>query len=196
MTKQRTYHLIESKHVFQITLIVVVLTIAGVYFWGLGRHNTFFENSIISTTILSIAFFLFITIGLYKGVKLRDNLGKIVDRFKGVGHPDVSSSLSTGGGIDVGEGLAGILLSIVLWILIAIALSVVMWIFSNVLVIAILAFIAMLYWIFFRALRLVFKNSNKSKGRLLESLKWALVYTLIYNFWIYGIFLMTHYLKD
>lgn len=196
MTKQRTYHLIESKHVFQITLIVVFLTIAGVYFWGLGRHNTFFENSIISTTILSIAFFLFITIGLYKGVKLRDNLGKIVDRFKEVGHPDVSSSLSTGGGIDVGEGLAGILLSIVLWILIAIALSVVMWIFSNVLVIAILAFIAMLYWIFFRALRLVFKNSNKSKGRLLESLKWALVYTLIYNFWIYGILLMTHYLKD
>ena len=193
MKKTKTYRLIESKDVFKISLIVTALTILGVYFWGLGQHNTFFENSIISTTILSIAFFSFITIGLFNGVKLKDNLGEIIDKFKKIDTSNVDFASS--GPIDVGEGIAGIILSIVLWIVMAIVFAIALWIFSNVLVIVILTFIAMLYWVFFRALRLVFKNSNKSKGDLLESMKWGFTYTILYNFWIYGIFILTAYLK-
>jgi hypothetical protein len=196
MRKPKTYILIESKSVFKISLIVIALTILGVYFWGLGRHNTFFENSIISTTILSIAFFSFITIGLFKGVKLKDNLGKVVDKFKTIDTSDFSSNLASSGPIEVGEGIAGIIFSILLWIVMAIVLAIALWIFSNVLVVAILTFIAMLYWVFFRALRLVFKNSNKSKGDLIESIKWGFTYTILYNFWIYGIFIVTTYLKQ
>ena len=187
--KTRTYRLIESKSVFTISLIVIGLTILAVYFWGLGQHNTFFENSIISTTILSIAFFTFITVGLYNGVKLKDNLGRIVDNFKMVDTSNLSSNITSMEPIEVGEGLGGIILSILLWILIAIAFSVALWIFSNVLIVVILTFIAMLYWVFFRALRLVFKNSNRSKGALIESMKWGFTYTVLYNFWIYGIFI-------
>ena len=194
--KNRTYRLIESKSVFTISLFVMGLTILAVYFWGLGRHNTFFENSIISTTILSIAFFSFITVGLYNGVKLKDNLGRIVDKFKMVDTSHLSSNIDSMEPIDVGEGLGGIILSILLWILIAIAFSVALWIFSNVFIVVILAFIAMLYWVFFRALRLVFKNSNRSKGALIESMKWGFTYTVLYNFWIYGIFILTNYLKQ
>ena len=178
------------------TYSVIALTILGVYFWGLGRHNTFFENSIISTTILSIAFFSFITIGLFKGVKLKDNLGKVVDKFKTIDTSDFSSNLASSAPIEVGEGMAGIIFSILLWIVMAIVLAIALWIFSNVLVVAILTFIAMLYWLFFRALRLVFKNSNKSKGDLIESMKWGFTYTILYNFWIYGIFIVTTYLKQ
>jgi hypothetical protein len=195
MKRPKTYRLIESKDVFKISLIVTVLTVLGVYFWGLGRHNTFFENSIISTTILSLAFFSFITIGLFNGVKLKDNLGQIVDKFKTVDTSSISPDLASSGPIDVGEGIAGIIIGILLWIVMAIVLSIALWIFSNVLVIAILTFIAMLYWVFFRALRLVFKNSNKSKGDLMESIKWGFTYTILYNFWIYGIFILTTYLK-
>lgn len=180
---------------FKISLLVIILTIAGVYFWGLGRHNNFFENSIISTTILSITFFLFITIGLYNGVKLRDDLGRIVDKFRTAETPDVTPGINFEGPVEVGEGFAGIILSIVLWILMAIVFSIALWIFSNVLVVVILTFIAMFYWVFFRALRLVFKNSNKSKGNLLESVKWGVTYTVLYNFWIYGIFILTNYFK-
>lgn len=194
MRKPKTYRLIESKNVFVISLIVAALTILGVYFWGLGQHNTFFENSIIATTILSIAFFSFITIGLYNGIKLKDNLGLIVDKFKGVETPDIST-VDSSGPIDVGDGIAGIVIGILLWIVVAIAFSVALWVFSNVLVIAVLTFVAMLYWVFFRALRLVFKNSNKSKGDLIESMKWGFTYTILYNFWIYGIFILTTYLK-
>ena len=195
MRKPKTYKLIESKDVFKITLIVTALTILGVYFWGLGQHNTFFENSIISTTILSIAFFSFIIIGLFNGVKLKDNLGKIVDKYKAIDPTDISSNLTPSDPIDVGEGIAGVILSILLWIVMAIVFAIALWIFSNVLVIAVLTFIAMLYWVFFRALRLVFKNSNRSKGDLLESMKWGFTCTMLYNFWIYGIFILTTYLK-
>jgi ABC-type multidrug transport system fused ATPase/permease subunit len=192
MRANRTYKLIGTKDVFTISLIVATLTVLGVYFGGLGRHATFFENSIISTTVLSIAFFSFITIGLFNGIKLKDNLGQIVDRFKSVDTSNVSSALSSGP-LDVGDGIAGIILSVLLWIVMAVVFSIALWIFSNVVVVAVLTFISMLYWVFFRALRLVFKNSNRSKGDLLESMKWGLTYTLIYNFWIYGICFLTSY---
>lgn len=97
--------------------------------------------------------------------------------------------------VDIGEGIVGAVLSIILWILLAVCFSLVLWIFGNILFIVILVFIAMLYWIFFRALRLVFKNSNRAKGSLLESIKWGVVYTTLYNFWIYGIFYITSFLQ-
>lgn len=65
------YKILNSKNIFIITLIVIPLTIISVWFFGLGNHSSFFENSLLSTTILSIAFFLFITIGLFKGIKLK-----------------------------------------------------------------------------------------------------------------------------
>lgn len=195
MKGPKIYQLIGTKEVFTISLIVTLLTILGVYFWGLGQHNTFFENSIISTTILSIAFFSFVTIGLYNGIKLKDDIGQIIDKFKTVDTSNVSSSLTPTEPVVVGEGIGGVILSTLLWILMAIVFSVALWIFTNILIITVLLFIAMLYWIFFRALRLVFKNSNRSKGDLMESIKSGLIYTILYNFWIYGIFFLTMYLK-
>jgi hypothetical protein len=197
--RPRTYQLIESKTVFKISLLVALLTIIGVYFWGLGRHNTFFENSIISTTILSIAFFFFITIGLYRGVKLKDNLGQITsEKISGADMLDLTPQTTHHGDgfdIDVGDGIEGIIAAILLWILWAILVAVTLWVFSNVILIVIATFAAMLYWIFFRAMRLVFKNSNKSKGDIWESIKYGLTYTFLYNFWIYGVFMLTEYFK-
>jgi hypothetical protein len=193
--KVKTHRLIESKSVFRISLLVIALTIVGVYFWGVGKHNTFFENSIISTSILSIAFFLFITIGLFKGMKLKDNLGQIIDSYKVVDTSNISGNLMSSGSVVEGDGIGGVVLSILLWIMMAIVLAVALWIFSNVLAVVVLIFAAMLYWVFFRALRLVFKNSNKSKGNLIESIKYGLAYTFLYNFWIFGIFILTEYFK-
>jgi hypothetical protein len=193
----RTYTLIDSKKVFTISLVVAALTILGVYFWGLGIHRTFFENSILSTTILSIAFCSFITIGLYKGVKMKDSIGNVTDRLEAFKVYDLTPDFvpSDMDDIDVGEGIAGFLLSILLWILFAVVLAFTLWFFGNILVMVLVTFAAMLYWIFFRALRLVFKNSSKSKGDIFESIKFGVTYTFLYNFWIYGIFVLTEYLK-
>jgi hypothetical protein len=72
--------LVTSRTVFAITLLVIPLTLLSIWLWGLGQHRTIFENSVLSTTILSSAFLLFLTIGLYNGVKLKDDLGKIIDK--------------------------------------------------------------------------------------------------------------------
>ena len=197
--KSKTYRLVNSRTIFKISLLVVSLTIIGVYFWGLGRHNTFFENSVISTTTLSIAFFLFITVGLYRGVKLKDNIGQITsERISGADMLDLTPPTTHHGDsfdIDAGDGLEGIVIGILLWILWAVLVALALWIFSNVILIVIATFAAMLYWIFFRAMRLVFKNSNKSKGDIWGSIKYGLTYTFLYNFWIYGVFMLTVYFK-
>lgn len=65
------YKILNSRNIFIITLIVIILTIITVWLFGLGVHRSFFENSLLSTTILSLAFFLFISIGLFKGIKIR-----------------------------------------------------------------------------------------------------------------------------
>jgi hypothetical protein len=176
-----------------------LLTIAGIFFWGLGHHSTFFENSILSTTFLSVAFFLFITISLYRGVKLKEDVGRIA---RGNAPFDVALDLTTqpqhshsGPALDVGDGLGGILLGILLWILWGLVVAVALWLFANVFLVIIAAFAAMLYWIFFRAMRLVFKNSSRTKRRIWLSIQYGILYTFLYNFWIYGIFILVAYLK-
>lgn len=141
-----------------------------------------------------MAFCLFITLGLFNGVKLKDDLGQITDKIVIDKFPDLSSGLEIPSDApDVGDGLAGILIGILFWILFSIVLIVFIWIFSGLLWAAVLAFAAMLYWIFFRALRLVFKNANKCKNRLAKSFAYGLFYTTLYNFWIYGLIVLMHY---
>lgn len=192
-TKTSNRYFIPTKFVFQLTLIVAALTILSIWLFGLGQHRTIFENSILSTSILSIAFFLFLTIGLYKGIKLKDDLGKITDRINIDNTPDLSA-LELTPDLDIGEGIGGLLFGIIAWILFSIVLLFFIWFFGAVLWAMVLAFAAMLYWIFFRALRLVFKNSNKCKNNLQSSFLYGFGYTILYNFWIYGIILATHYL--
>lgn len=186
--------LVTAKSVFTISLIVTVLTVLSIWLFGLGRHRTIFINSILSTSILSLSFFLFLSVGLYKGIKLKDNVGKITDKLK-IKIPDISQGLEFSGGMsDIGEGIEGVFLGILFWLLFSVILLIFIWFFGAIFWTMIVFFIAMLYWIFFRALRLVFKNSAKCKNDLTKSAKYGLAYTLLYIFWIYGIILATHYL--
>ncbi len=191
---------LRVKPVVQISFLVVALTLISVYFWGLGQHHTFFENSMISITVLSTAFFLFVTIGLYRGVNVVhephdekvspetkvDSLRNTADLASGFVTPDIS--------ID-GDDLGSILMSILLWIGWAILVAMAVWFFSEVILVAISSFAAMLYWIFFRALRLIFNNSNQCRGNIWESLRNGAFYTALYNFWIYGIFVFLEFLR-
>lgn len=96
----------------------------------------------------------------------------------------------------MGDGITGILLSLILWLLVTVAIGLCFWLFSAVLWIGFVLFIAMLYWVFFRAWRLFFKHTNTCKGHLSKSVLYALAYTILYNCWIYGIILATSYLGD
>lgn len=196
--KPKGRKLITSKSVFTITLIVIPLTFLSVWLFGLGQHRTIFENSLLSTTILSSAFMLFLTIGLYNGIKLKDDLGKIVDKKSDNNLPNKLDALSQFEFPNElpsdGDGIEGIILGIIVWLIFTIFVLIFIWFLGILFWPIILVFAAMLYWIFFRALRLVFKNANRCKGNLVMSLTYAIAYTTLYNFWIYGIILATHYL--
>lgn len=120
------YKILNSKNIFIITLIVIPLTIISVWLFGLGNHSSFFENSLLSTTILSITFFLFITIGLFKGIKIKDNLGEITDRFDPSKIDFIKEAVtdrSIEDAPDVGEGFFGIIISLILWFVMAVIIS-------------------------------------------------------------------------
>lgn len=188
--KKRT--ILNTKNIFIISIIVLISTVLSVWIYGFGNHQTVIENSFISTSILSVSFFLFITIGLYKGVKLKDNLGKITDQFdlKKIEHLKEINLSESADIPDVGEGIAEAILGIILWIIATIVLGYLFFIFGAIIWITILTFMAMLYWVFFRALRMVFRNVNACNGNLQKSLLYGISYTILYNFWIYGILLI------
>lgn len=191
------YKILNSNNIFIITLIVITLTIITVWLFGVGDHRSILENSLFSTTILSIAFFLFISIGLYKGVKIKDNLGQITDRFDPAKIDfikDAVADRSIEDAPDIGEGIFGIIISLILWFIMAFVISYLCWAFGAIVWFSILTFIAMLYWIFFRALRLVFKKSGKCRGNYLNSILYGISFTILYNFWIYVIIFMRIYL--
>ena len=187
--------LIDSKKIFTISLIIIAITVLCVWFYGIGKHKTIIENSLISTSILSIAFFLFITISLYNGTKLKDSLGKLTDTFDSKklnflkemnGDSGFGQSLP-----EIGEGIGGIIASIIFWILATIIISYLFFALGAIIWMSILIFLAMLYWVFFRALRLIFKKSSECSGNIERSIFYGITYTLLYNFWIYGIILLT-----
>ena len=189
--------LIDSKKIFTISLIIIVITVLSVWFYGIGKHKTVIENSLISTSILSIAFFLFITISLYNGIKLKDSLGKLTDTFDSKklnflkemnGDSGFSHSI-----LEIGDGIGGIIASIILWILATIIISYLFFALGAIIWMSILIFLAMLYWVFFRALRLIFKKSSECSANVERSVFYGFTYTLLYNFWIYGIILLTKF---
>ena len=190
-------NLINSKTVFISTLIILPTLSLLIYLTGFGNHRTLYLNSLISTTILSLVFFSFITIGLYNGWKLRDSYGNFMHKFDVWKKP--SSSELDVSDFDIAlvetESIIGAIGAVLLWIVLALFGSIIFWAVGAVVWAAILLTGGMLYWIIFRAYRMIFRSSAKCKGNLLKSAGTALLFTFLYNCWIYAIIFGTHYLN-
>jgi hypothetical protein len=172
---------------------VIALTVITIFFSGLKIHRSIIENSFISLSIISISFFLFITCGLYSGIKLKDNVGDLTRHIKFAEPrgflPDIGS-VSEGGAVatEAGGGdFESTITAILIWIFATIALILLIVFFDTIVLAGLMIFLAMLYWIFFRALRLVFKNSAKCKGDIVKSMSYGAGYSILYSSWIYGI---------
>ncbi|AZA57439.1 hypothetical protein [Chryseobacterium shandongense] len=189
-------YFIDTKLLCRSTVGIILLVILCVWVSGQSSHRSLFQNSIISTSILGTAFLLFISLGLYYGLKLKDNIGhvltkenikKLSDKTPEIGSFDFD-------GPALGDGIGGIIVSIIAWIVISIVLVFLLYFLGVFFWVVVLLFTAMLYWIFFRALRLVFKNSKHCRGNLLKSLGFGFLYSFLYLSWIYGIIFIVNYL--
>ncbi|GAB0157237.1 hypothetical protein CHRYSEOSP005_25080 [Chryseobacterium sp. Alg-005] len=187
---------LETKLVCYSTLAIIVLVILSVWISGKDSHRSLFQNSILSTSIIAGAFFLFISLGLYYGLKLKDNVGSILNKEKIKAYPNSPPTLNADLGDlpAVGDSFLGIIVSIVLWFVVAILLAFVLYFLGFLFWVTVLFLVAMLYWIFFRALRLVFKNSKHCKGNLLKSMGYGFFYSFLYVSWIYGVIFLANYI--
>ena len=187
--------LINAKTVFISTLIVVPTVALLVYFTGLNAHRSLYLNSLISTSILVAVFFVFITTGLYNGWKLKDGLGNFLKKFRLWKKPESFSMGSSGldfSGLEL--DVEGCFFTVLAWIVVAFLGAFLLFWIGAFLWGTILVTGGILYWIIFRAFRLIFRNSIRCKGDLQRSAGIALLYTFLYNCWIYGIILGTHFL--
>ncbi len=134
------------------------------------------------------------TYGLYKGIGLIDDFPKFKEFKPGetishsVNTPDLPS-------IEVGDGIGGLILSILLWIGMTILFIVLLIVLEAVFWFSLFIILAMLYWVFFRALKFVFSKSKDTKGDIGISAVYSLTYTLLYVGWIFGIVYLTEIIK-
>lgn len=189
-------YFIDTKFLSRSTVGIILLVILCVWISGQSSHRSLFQNSMVSTSILGTAFLLFISLGLYYGLKLKDNIGHVLtkENIKKLSDktPEIESFDFDGPAL--GDGIGGIIVSIIAWIVISIVLVFLLYFLGVFFWVVVLLFTAMLYWIFFRALRLVFKNSKHCRGNLLKSLGFGFLYSFLYLSWIYGIIFIVNYL--
>ncbi|MFC7357095.1 hypothetical protein ACFQO1_05310 [Jejudonia soesokkakensis] len=191
---QNKQEYLKGKSVFIVSLLVVAITILTVYATGVNYNRTITSNLYLSLSIIGTALFLFMTYGLYKGIGLTDNFPKFRkfrddDMFGNI-TPDFNSP-----SVDVGEGIGGFILSLLLWIGMTILIIVLLILLEAVFWFSIFIILATLYWIFFRAMKFVFSKSKITKGDIGISSIYSLTYTALYLGWIYGIVYLSEILS-
>ncbi len=133
------------------------------------------------------------TYGLYKGMGLIDNFPQFRKFKKGdfISHNGELPELP-----DIGlDGIGGIILSILLWIGMTILFIVLLIVLEAVFWFSLFIIVAMLYWVFFRALKLVFSQSKATYGKPGVSAMYSLAYTLLYIGWIFVIVYLVEIIK-
>lgn len=181
---------LKGKSVFLISLLVVGVTFLTVWLTGINYNRDITSNLYLSLSIIGSILFLFMSYGLYTGIGLTDNFPKYRNFKRGdfLSYTTPDADLS---GADAGEGIAGVIVSIVLWVVMTIAMILLFILLEAVFWISIFIILTMLYWVFFRALKLVFSKADIAKGNLSNAVFYSLSYTALYLGWIFGIVYLT-----
>ncbi len=177
--------LISSKLLFISFLITIAVTSLTVFFTGLDIKRSIYENTFITLTILSGSFFCFLTAGLYYGIKMKQTMKVKLNNEVKVSTvpaeaPDMNFDVP-----EMGDGIEGALLSLLFWVAVTFGTVAFLFFFETILYGGFIVIVAALYWIFYRALRLVLKQSILCKGDLTAAVKTGFIYTLLYSGWIY-----------
>ncbi len=96
--------------------------------------------------------------------------------------------------IESDDFISGLIISILLWIGMTIIFFFLLIILEAVFWISIFIILGMLYWLFFRALKLVFSKFKETKGKLGISVLYSLSYSVLYLSWLFGIVYLTEIL--
>ncbi len=163
-------------------------------FW-LGNSSAWVEWNL-ALAAVALGLFLLLAGGLYQGVRLarprpadadvRPMMPRrlpLVDAAPALGSIGVELPEMS----DAGDNLAGCLVTFMLWLAATILITILTWLAIEFLVIVLPALLLGVYWIYYRALRLVFSKSRLCRGRLRLSLGYALLYTFVYTGWLFAV---------
>lgn len=192
MKAKKTY--LKGKSVFVVSLLVVVITVITVSLTGENYNRSLTSNLYLSLTIIGFFLFVFMTYGLYKGIGLKDNFPKFRD-FKSGDIITQSGTVPDLPSVEIGDGIGGLIMSILLWIGMTLLIFLLLILLEAIFWVSIFIILAMLYWVFFRALKFVFRKSVDTKGDIGVSTIYSLAYTVLYLGWIFGIVYLMQILK-
>ena len=184
MKAKETY--LKGKSVFIISIIVIGITVLTVYWSGINFNRTVTSNLYLSLGIIGTCLFIFMTYGLYTGIEIIDNFPKYKD-FKSRDVIGSSGELPDVANVDIGEGIEGIILSVILWIAVTIFFVIALIVLEAIFWFSLSVITTMLYWVFFRALKLVFSKKDETRGNIQSSVIYSLGYTTLFTGWIFGI---------
>ena len=185
---------LKGKSIFIVSLVVVGITILTVYLTGINYNRSLNSNLYLSPGIIAVALFFFMTYGLYTGIRLINNFPK----FRNFKSGNFITNSGTGSTMDlpaVGDGISGLILSVLLWIGMSILFVILLLVLETLFWFSLFIILAILYWIFFRALKFVFNKSKDTKGDIGFSALYSLTYTMLYVGWIFGIVYLTEIMK-
>lgn len=184
--------ILKGKTVFVLALIAIGLTALTVYLTGINYNRSVTANLYISLGFISTSLFLFLCYSLYRGTRLINNYPKFQNYEPGTIFHDATIPEF---GIEVGDGIVGLVLSILLWLAMTIAIIVLLFLFEALFWLSLFVIFASLYWVFVRALRVVFYKARRTKGDLPASVMNALKYTVLYTAWLFGIAVIIDLIK-
>ncbi|HSD84991.1 MAG TPA: hypothetical protein VLG46_14080, partial [Anaerolineae bacterium] len=200
-----------SARAFTLVSIPVFLAIALLVFWR--SAGPFIVELQITLYIVAAVLLGFLTVALYKGVRVQRSPAdrpvwrSLRHRFKRppISAGDVADAAGTvidvASSVDIsdidlpdlpdgGDDLVGCLFSIGLWVVVAVLIITLLPVVLEVVWAVLFLLIAVLYWIFYRALRVVFIQSRKCRGNWLRSVGYAGFYTVLYTGWLFVVVLI------
>ncbi|TRX48719.1 hypothetical protein FNH22_28570 [Fulvivirga sp. M361] len=177
----------NGQSIFIAAVLTIATTLLLVYITGLTSHRSIVNNALLSLSILAVIFFLFLWLGLLYGMRVRDDLTGKLRLIWSKPKPLLSntSDIPFSNLPSVGDGIEGVLLSIVIWIVVSVAFIILLILLDYVVWMGLMGVVFLVYWVFIRALKLIFSKSAECTDRIGKSFVYALGYTLLYLGWLY-----------
>ncbi len=185
--KRVRYPVWSVKTITVTALFVTAVTAASVFLSG--KRSVFVETEL-TLAIVAAALFVFLAVGLYRGVRVRrrDLPGTDV---KGVSAENMDFSIDNmvPDGLDLGgdEGCLVAIVGLFVAVIAAVAAVLLLWLVINLGIVLWVFLLAAVAYVFYLALRLVFARSRTCRGNLVASVGYALVYTVLYTGWLFAV---------
>ena len=162
---------------------VVVITFGII---ALNPVNVWYTSYIPASIALTIAFAAFTTFFLFNGIFIATEKIRFKEVFKFKRIPFLSTKWLADF-MTTAEGLPGLVFGFLVWVIMGVFVILFYYLIGSVALL--LAFIIgyIIYLVFFKVLKSLFAFTTKCKGSFFLSIQYAIIYTVLYNLFLYAI---------